>query len=309
MPQGSLRLPLTDVRSRPVSGTVNVEFIPHTGSSNSGGAHVETGDTGLGGDLELTVPGIPCRNGTGTLYRVLIHSANYKQYGILQRILEQEVNESADNRIRLAVNPGRVREILAPDFAGLPAKLRHFLEQADPIPHEDEDEDIAGLSGADLYGALGSLRKASLLNLFTKAGHGTTERVFQFIEKRTLLVMRQDRFFCTIDPAVHGFLTASTRFKSAPKLLHKPLKGFQLHSSFKSRDDHANIQVTLMTSKTTGEFAADIDIDEASGIEHGFEAFSNIFRGRTNPYLVRELLILTDPSERTLDPGYDFVFK
>jgi hypothetical protein len=29
---------------------------------------------------------------------------------------------------------------------------------------------------------------------------------------------------------------------------------------------------------------------------------------RTNPYLVRELLLLVDPVEKILDPGYQFIF-
>jgi hypothetical protein len=31
-------------------------------------------------------------------------------------------------------------------------------------------------------------------------------------------------------------------------------------------------------------------------------------QGRTNPNLIRELLLLADPAERVLDPGYRFSF-
>ena len=76
--------------------------------------------------------------------------------------------------------------------------------------------------------------------------------------------------------------------------------------SFKSRDPHANLQVTFMRSTDTGELAADIDIDEASGIEHGFEVIRNAtFHRRTNPYVIREFLLNTDRVRRSLDPGYD----
>jgi len=79
--------------------------------------------------------------------------------------------------------------------------------------------------------------------------------------------------------------------------------------SFKSRDAHANLQVTFMREIATGELAADIDIDEASGIEHGFEVIRNAtFRKRTNPYLIREFLLSADPATRSLDPGYEFRF-
>jgi hypothetical protein len=90
--------------------------------------------------------------------------------------------------------------------------------------------------------------------------------------------------------------------------LHDPLPGFKRVNSFKSRDDHANLQVTLMED-TSGTMAADIDIDETAGISHGFEVIRNVFKGRTNPYLVRDLLILSDVQEMTLNPGYQFQFK
>ena len=79
--------------------------------------------------------------------------------------------------------------------------------------------------------------------------------------------------------------------------------------SFKSRDPHANLQVTFMTENATGDLAADIDIDEASGIEHGFEVIRNaVFRNRTNPYLIREFLNAADFTGRSLRPDYEFVF-
>jgi hypothetical protein len=88
------------------------------------------------------------------------------------------------------------------------------------------------------------------------------------------------------------------------------LDGFKLiGSSFKTRDAHANLQVTFMLHEQTEQLAADIDIDESSGIEHGFEVIDNaVFRRRTNPYLIREFMLSSDPRERSLDPGYEFVF-
>ena len=44
-----------------------------------------------------------------------------------------------------------------------------------------------------------------------------------------------------------------------------------MRRSFKSRDAHANIELTFMVENATGRLAADIDIDESSGIEHGLE--------------------------------------
>ena len=41
---------------------------------------------------------------------------------------------------------------------------------------------------------------------------------------------------------------------------------------------------------------------------HVLELIRNIFKGLTNPYQVREVLILAN-SDFLLDPGYDFVFQ
>ncbi len=65
-----------------------------------------------------------------------------------------------------------------------------------------------------------------------------------------------------------------------------------------------------MRHTVTGALAADVDIDEMSGIEHGFEVIRNEITGtQTNPYLIRELMLLSEPVEGVLDPGYRFIFK
>jgi hypothetical protein len=172
---------------------------------------------------------------------------------------------------------------------------------------EDGDGDLVGLTGAELYDQLGPLRKACLLNIVRKAGHASSDKCFRFVQAPR--VLRQDRCFCNVEAGMQKFLEKSERFRSVPDKLHEPLDGFQLENSFKSRDPHANLQVTFMRHTRTGELAADIDIDEAAGIEHGFEVIRNsVKRSRTNPYLVRELLLLVDPVEKVLDPGYRFAF-
>jgi hypothetical protein len=310
MATASLKLPITDVLGEPILGTVNVDFEPErSANGGAGGARMETGKIDLEGAKELTVENIECLGGQGTLYRVAVESKNYRTYSFFQRIVEGKVNKPPDNQIPLVVNPGKVRDIDAPAFDRLPAKLKAFLSAANPIAREAEDRDLEGLSGEALYNALGPLRKAGLLNLYTKAKHGSASGVARFLDGQTLLVLRQDRFFSTIDPGVEKVLNDRDIFKSAPNLLHKPLPGFELHDSFKTRDAHANLQVTLMRDTSNGSLAADIDIDESSGIEHGFEVIRNTFKGRTNPYLIRELLLLADLKERTIDPGYRFIFS
>lgn len=64
-----------------------------------------------------------------------------------------------------------------------------------------------------------------------------------------------------------------------------------------------------MTELATGGLAADIDIDESSGIEHGFEVIKNaLFNKRTNPYTIREFMNAADPLGHSLSPEYRFTF-
>jgi hypothetical protein len=172
-----------------------------------------------------------------------------------------------------------------------------------------EDNDLTGLNGDKLYRALGPLRQACFLNLIKKAGHTpTAANCLPFIQ--SLAICRQDRFFALVDSGMPEHLRQSPLYKSAPNTLHEPLPGFDLaEGSFKTRDAHANLQVTFMRERATGQLAADIDIDMASGIEHGFEVIGNaVFNKRTNPYLIREFMIAVEPLELILDPGYRFVF-
>jgi hypothetical protein len=113
-----------------------------------------------------------------------------------------------------------------------------------------------------------------------------------------------------VNAGLQDRLRNSNRYKTAPAALHDPLKGFEMTGeSFKTLDAHANLQVTFQRRLSDGEIAADVDIDESAGIEHGFEVIRNaLFKQRTNPYLIREFMLSTDPVELTLDPGYRFVF-
>ena len=212
------------------------------------------------------------------------------------------MTKANESPVRLVVKPSRVRDIRAPAPT---RRLSNFLDAAAMVAPEDEDADLVGLSGGTLYDALGPLRQACLLNVFKKAGHKSAGGCGSLLLHP--LVLRQDRCFCMVDEAMVGFLNNSTRFKTAKSTLHDPLEGFEmLHLSYKSKDSHANLQVTLMKNGD-GQFAADIDIDEASGFEHGLEVIRNhVGRQRTNPYLVRELLLLQDPVG--LNPRYRFVF-
>ena len=265
-----------------------------------------TARASLDGTDTLSVSGIQCRGGPGTLYTVTVDGEHFKPFSFFQMIFEKRDN-IASEPVRFWADPKAIRDIAAPEFVDLPAPLRSLLTKAQMEAPLAEDRDLVHKSAAALYDAMGAIRKASLLNIFAKTSHKeTTDGCVRFVQ--TLRVCRQDRFFATVDQRMRDALQKSPKFKSAPDTLHKPLANFQREDSFKSRDAHANLQVTFMRSLATGELAADIDIDESAGIEHGFEVFRNaVFKNRTNPFLIREFM-LASAVEVSLDPGYNFVF-
>lgn len=305
MATGTLVVRLTDLTGQAVRD-IDISLNRLAGEAGIGGQTMNV--SLVGPDSDLTITGITCRGGPGTMYRVLAETSHYRAYGFVQLIREDRNNRASDD-VEFWVKPGEVIDIRAPKFEDLPSRVRDLLRQAQMVSFKHEDRDLVGLAGEELYGQLGPLRTACLLNLVVKASdRATTGDCLSSI--LGLLVCRQDRFFARVHGRLPERLRLSSLFKSAPEALHEPLPGFQMvEGSFKSRDAHANLQVTFMREIATGNLAADIDIDESSGIQHGLEVIRNAtFRNRTNPYLIREFLLSADPINRSLDPGYRFRF-
>jgi hypothetical protein len=118
---------------------------------------------------------------------------------------------------------------------------------------------------------MGSETDAIISNLACRGGPGTMYRLSASVPHY------RDYSFFQLDssPSSTGIsktaFNLSTTFKSAGNSLHTPPAGFSMRRSFKSRDAHANIELMFMVENATGRLAADIDIDESSGIEHGLE--------------------------------------
>lgn len=306
MPKGDLNVEISCLGGRSAGGKVEIEFMPLSGPLGLGGEPMRV-SFHAGSETDFLITGLPCRGGPGTTYRVEATLANHRTYSFFQSIQEGIANSASDD-IEFWVRPGDVRDIRVASFAALPVEVQAILGTADMRAEKPEDRALLGLSGAALYDALGPLRKACLLNIARKTSHSSAGTCLPFVGG--LLLCRQDRMFAFTDSSLPDLLVEHPRFKSAPESLHQPLQGFVMTGqSFKTRDAHANLQITFMREEETGMLAADIDIDESSGIEHGFEVIRNaVFRKRTNPYLIREFMLSADPENSTLDPGYDFVF-
>jgi hypothetical protein len=305
MPGGNLTVNITDLYSEALSRRVEIEVRRDSGRLGAGGGNDDFRFY-PGGSKAAHLMGIPNRGGPGSLHALRFFARGYRMFAFQQFITDGE--QPALQDVYMVVNPGQVATISAPAFPALPKKLRDWLDSAEMTAPKKEDEDLLNKKGAALYNALGNERKAGVLNIFTKATHGSTVGdIFSFFGAP--LVLRRDRCFVRVDAAVIDYVSGDSRFVPAPNLLHHPLPGYRLSNSVKSDDRHANIQLTFQQA-ADGSFGADVDIDENSGFAHWGEVLKNSFKNqRTNPYVIHELLLAADLVEQTLDPGYRLVLK
>jgi hypothetical protein len=306
MPKGNLIVHLSDMSGELVRGRVDIDLKRVAGSPGAGGENMVVRVNGPVG--ALTITGIACQTGPGTMYEVRASTPHHRKYAFFQLIQENRDNTASDD-VEFWVKPGEVKDIQAPAVSSLPAIAQTMLSKAGMIVDRREDQELKDLSGLALYQQMGALRRACFLNIVKKASDATTcdNCLGGFAD---LLILRQDRLFARVVDGLPEQLRKASMFKSAPGALHEPPPGFSKPiESFKSRDPHANLQITFMKELATGGLAADIDIDEASGIEHGFEVIRNaVFNNRTNPYLIREFMNAADLEKRSLRPEYHFKF-
>lgn len=198
------------------------------------------------------------------------------------------------------IDPQKVKDTKFPAYDALNADARRILEASKSV------FSFTGQSGRALYDALDPLRRAGFLNIIAKMSSTTlTNRrlVSSYIVEVTEL--RAERFFTTISRELREETKNSAMaglFVPAPDVLHRPPDGFNHAGSYKTPDRYGNLQLTFFTNGT--DWVADIDIDNAAGLEHVFQVLDHqITNTDTHPYDIRDILI----AYQKLDPGYDLL--
>ena len=134
----------------------------------------------------------------------------------------------------------------------------------------------------------------------TPLSNGRT--VLSYIQK--LNEIRGDRFFCVVPKELREETknsVAEDLFDNVDGSLHHPPAGFSPAGSFKTPDHYGNLQLTFFMKGD--DCVADIDIDDAGGLEHVFQVLRNKISGNpTHPYNIHEILV----AHQKLDPGYTF---
>jgi len=289
MATGALKLELLDVRGNSIQDHVFLELV----SQNKSKHYRNT----VFVQREVEIKGIECNQ--PTIYQVCVWPSNYRPAQFFVTIREGQT--TTREPVRMPVDAAAVTGIKAPTYAALDPELQRVLQASD-IDTEP------GKKGQELYDALDPIRKAGLLNIFTKASNTILhDGASCFRHIGGLIRLRGDRFFAATRAAFREEVqNARDIFSEVSNALHHPPDGYTRARSFKTNDRYGNLQVSFFRRGETGDdYLVDMDIDEASGIGHGFEVLRNfVTTHETSPYDIREILI----AHQSLDPGYSFQF-
>lgn len=287
---GSLRLSLVDVFGAFLDEPVDI-LLTHQGLTS----RAVVRDVRARGPIRITGLLAP----PDGLYRLEIDAPSYRP---VQRFVRVTV-PPADIRMVFAVNPHKVLRTTFPPYEQLPAEARRSLESSSQVLG------FAGQAGRDLYGRLDDLRRAGLLNILAKSDcvrFADGSSVLSYYGE--LLELRGDRFFVRVPHELREqtrHSVAEGLFEPVTGILHRPPDGFTRAGSFKTGERYGNLHLTFFANDR-GAWVADVDIDDAAGIEHIFQVARNALRGQpTHPYDIHQILV----AYQEIDPGYRFLLR
>jgi hypothetical protein len=270
---GKLQLNLVDVRGEKIKETVGV-VLRHRTLSETSKAILKPGKTPVITNLHARPQGI---------YQLFIDPPSYQPVSRFVEVLTQGVT-SLD--VVCAVDPKKVRDIRFPKFGDLTTDARRTLDASDAI--------------------LDPIREAGFLNIMAKSeatvfNNGRSAASYF----QSLIELRGDRFFVNVSQELREETKNSVQdglFDPVSGLLHRIPDGFTEAGSFKTQDHYGNLQLTFCARGN--EWRADVDIDDAGGVEHVFQVLRNTLSGSpTHPYNIHQLLV----HYQKLELGYDLL--
>jgi hypothetical protein len=235
------------------------------------------------------------------LYKVEVDPPAYLPVSLFVNLKASGIT---DLPMTFPVDPKKVKKVNFPDYQKLNSQLQTLLENSDAV------FSFEGKKGEELYQHLDDIRKAGMLNIVAKTRstpltNGTI--VFPYINR--LVELRGDRFFAFVQKELREEVKNSAAeglFHPVNSILHHlpdqfSGTGFSEAGSFKTEDAYGNLHLTFYMKGH--HCLADIDIDDAAGLEHVFQVARNCLNGRpTHPYDIHEILVY----HQKLDPEYSF---
>lgn len=234
-------------------------------------------------------------SGPNGLYRILIDPPSYLPVSRFVNV----TTPAKPIAITFPVDPEKVSHVKFPAYQELPSQLTGLLERSRRVLG------FEGQDGTQLYGSLDDIRRAGMLNISAKATAVTFRNGRQvtsyFGELREI---RGDRFFVAVTKELREETKNSidsALFNQVSGALHHPPLGFASAGSFKTSDRYGNLQLSFWCAGD--DWVADVDIDDADGIEHLFQVLRNHLTARpTHPYNIHQILV----AHQQIDPGYTF---
>ncbi len=282
-----LQLQLVDVYQKPLGEKVDI-ILRHQMLS-------EVKKASKPANKQIAIAGL--RGFPQGLYKIEIDPPSY-QY--VAQFVNMKASGTTSLTFQFPIDPGKVKKVNFQAYADLSSGLQTLFDQSDKVLG------FEGKKGKQLYDALDDIRKACMMNIVAKTENtpltnGRT--VFSYIER--LNEIRGERFFCVVPKELREETKNSMAeglFDDAPSVLHHPPAGFERAGSFKTPDKYGNLQLTFFVKGD--DWVADIDIDDAAGLEHIFQVVRNKLSGKhTHPYSIHEILV----AHQKIDPGYTFV--
>jgi hypothetical protein len=290
-----IKIILTDAADNDLNDNVTIElFSTHTSNQYKARTRVVR---------EVVVNGMDISG--GRTYRVRVSPDNHR---VIQFFAMLNESSPVRHEEKVPVEPAKVVSIKGPAYNALTPRARDILATTESPQFKDASGSF--LKGGSLYSALDEfpLLKACLLNIIAKsAAVGLQDEKTCLDHYLGLVQVHQDRLFIRTTAALVEEAAQSNAFHQVSAALHEPLPGYEMVSSFKSRDHYGNLQLTFQRrGEAGGDYIADVDIDDAQGIEHAFQVIRNTVAGPTNPYDIREILLQQNPP---VDAGYQFLFS
>ncbi len=231
-------------------------------------------------------------------YRIDIDSPSY-QY--ISRFLNIGASETTRLDVTFPIDPRKIVAVNFPNYAQLSAELKTLLENSSSV------KGFEGHNGKNLYDAISKddIRRAGLLNIAAKTQNTRLTGGMTVISAITELTeLRGDRFYAIVPQQLREDTKnsiADDLFREVSGSLHHPPDGYTHAGSYKTTDRYGNLQLTFFAGAEN--WVADIDIDDAAGIEHIFQVIRNTLPGQsTHPYDIHQILL----GYQRIDPGYSF---
>ena len=228
------------------------------------------------------------------LYSIAIDPPSY--LAVSQFVTVQD-GTGSKLEIVFPIDSRKVTSVTFPEYANLAEDAGRVLESSDSVLGFEKKK------GGELYAALDNIRRAGFLNVATKCSAtrlSNDATVGSYIQN--LYELRGDRFFALVPRELREETKNSVAediFEPADETLHHGPRGYENAGSFKTRDHYGNLQLSFFTNGK--DWRADIDIDDAKGLEHVFQVLRNELTGRpTHPFDIQQILI----RYQNLDPGY-----